>query len=94
MESGEPKAAEAVAPKASFSRSANSCVFGKCTDEITKFLVPEIVRLDFERKFAASGYSSQGEYLRMMLLVNLYGKDTINTLQSDRVNSMVGIGDE
>jgi hypothetical protein len=78
----------------SFSRSATSCVFGKCTDEITKFLVPESVRLDFERSFNESGFSSHGEYLRMMLLVNLYGRDTVTSLMTQRINSMVGIRGE
>jgi hypothetical protein len=75
-----------------FSRSAESCIFGKCTAEVNKFSVPEMVKADLARAIAASDFNTEAEYLRTFLLLHLYGKERIINLQAQRINSMGLIG--
>lgn len=67
------------------SRSAESCIFGKCTEEI-RFRVPEETVEILIKKSREAGFSTLSEYLRMVVLIKAYGKDEIKRIQNQRTD--------
>lgn len=77
-----------------FARSANTSVFGKCDEHIPKTPVPESVKLDVTKRWRELGFSSCAEYVRQLVLIDLYGKDMLKSLHDARLDAMTTNGDE
>lgn len=78
---------------ASFSRSNESCVFGKCTAEL-RCRVPEETEEILVKKARDAGFATLSEYLRMKALIDAHGFDEVSKLQQARLKSIAGIGKE
>lgn len=75
---------------AAFARSAENCIFGKCTAEI-RFRVPEEAEEIAIRKANEAGMSL-AEFGRMAFLIGVFGIDEVARLQTERLNIIAGIG--
>lgn len=75
----------------SFSRSQESCIFGKCTAEV-RFRVPEDTEEILIKKSREAGFANLSEYMRMVSLIQAHGLDEVQRLQQARLNSIAGIG--
>lgn len=80
--------------KDAFSRSGETCIFGKCTAELPKVRVPDETAEIIRRKAIDSGYSSVTEYLKQLILINAHGLDTVLRLQQERIAKIAKSGDE
>ena len=69
-----------------FSRSAN--IFG-CLDDSIDIRINGDMKLRFYKKARERGYHDASEYLRMLMAVDLDGKDHVVRLVTERV---LGIG--
>lgn len=74
-----------------FSRSQESCIFGKCTAEM-RFRVPEDTEEILIKKSREAGFATLSEYLRMVVLIQAYGLGEVQRLQQERLNSIAGLG--
>lgn len=79
--------------KAKLSRSSDSCVLGKCTETL-KTAVPEELKLEADLMAAKKGFKTTAEWLRMLIMVEVKGKDMIKSLLLSQVESINGIGPE
>lgn len=77
---------------ASFSRSNESCILGKCTAELPKVRIPDETLEILQRKARDAGFGSLVEYLRIKALIDAHGYDEIKRLQENRLNLIAGIG--
>jgi hypothetical protein len=80
--------------KVAFSRSGETCIFGKCTAELPKVRVPDETAEIIRRKAIDSGYTSVTEYLKQLILINAYGIDTVTRLQKERLEMVAKSGEE
>lgn len=77
-----------------FSRTARGALSGKQSETIPKVMVSEQMKLDFLNRVNNSACESQSEYLRLLIMKDLYGIETIKSLQTAAIDSMTSIGDE
>lgn len=75
-----------------FSRGPNSSPFGKLTAEL-KTRIPEQVAEDFEYRARSFGMTD-AEYLREMVMVNLYGREHMASVYAARLDAVSAIGPE
>ena len=76
-----------------FARSAEANLLGKCTAEIPKIRVPEIVLERLSAKATAVGMSLV-EYQRWRAMIDALGVDEVSKLQNARLKVIAGKGEE
>lgn len=74
------------------SRSADSCVAGKCTEQV-RTVLPEATYEALHQLAAGSGMAL-GEYVRTVLLVHVHGQAHVMSLAAQRHNAMARIGQQ
>lgn len=80
--------------KDAFSRTGESCVFGKCTAELPKVRVPDETAEIIRRKAVDAGFPTVTEYIKHLILINAHGLDTVLRLQQERIAKIATSGDE
>jgi hypothetical protein len=80
--------------KDAFSRSGETCMFGKCTAELPKVRIPEEALEIIRRKAVDAGFASVVEYLRYKALIDAYGLDTVIRVQTERLSKLAIAGEE
>lgn len=82
-----------MSDKAFFSRSGQANVLGKCTAELPKIRVPEIVSERLTAKATEAGVSLV-EYLRWRAMIDALGVEEVDRLQRERLHIIAGKGEE
>ncbi len=74
-----------------FSRTRDSCLVGKCTEDVRFKLRPEDVAM-LVIKSKEAGYDTVSEFLRMNCLILIYGLEKVQELSNNRLAMAAGLG--
>ncbi len=80
-----------MADEVLFSRTRDSFLIGKCTEDVRFKLPPEEHALLFI-KAREAGYETVSEYLRMNALILCYGLEKVQQLVNHRLSMAAGLG--